>query len=61
MLKYVSDVFEVLMLRRSVTLKALSIYQYFITAICNVLPWITFDFETLHVGNIFLQSIIGIG
>ena len=43
------------------TLKILNIYQDFRAEICNVLPWVTFDFEILNLGKSFLQSIIGIG
>ena len=38
-LKYVSGISEVLDLNVSGTLKALIIYQYFITALYEIIPW----------------------
>ena len=56
-LTFASDVPQVIRLEGPGTLKAISIYQYFSTAICYILPWINFDLETLHVGKCLLQSI----
>ena len=59
-LKYSSDVPYVLRLEVPGTLCSLRIYQYCSVEICNVLPCITLEFETLHVGKSLLQIIIGI-
>ena len=51
----------VLRLEGPVPIKALSIYQECCTSICNVLPWIKFQFDTLHVSESLFQRIIIIG
>ena len=56
-LEKANDIAEFLMIKRSGTLKAISIYQDCITEICEILPWIILEFETLHVA----QSIHKIG
>ena len=60
-IKDMSDLPKVLRLEGPHTLKALSIYQDFCIEICNFLPWINFEFETIYVSKSLFQSIIIIG
>ena len=53
-----SDAPYMLRLEGPGTLMVLTIYQDCSAAICNVLPWIFLEFETICVGKSLLQSII---
>ena len=56
-LKDASDLPYMIRLECPGTVKALIFYQYFSAAICNILHWITLEFETLHMGKSLLQRI----
>ena len=60
-LKYANDIANVLGLKGYSTIKALSIYQYCIAEICDILPWTILEFETLHVLQSPHQIITRIG
>ena len=60
-LKDAGDLSQVLRIKVPGTLKALIIYQDYSAAICNIIPWTSIEFETLHVGNSLLQIIIKVG
>ena len=60
-LKDASDVLYVLKLEIPGTFKALSIYQDLCTEKCNVIPWINFYFDTLHVGKSIIQIVLRVG
>ena len=57
----VSDLTKVLRLEVSGTLKFFIINQDLCTSICNILPWINLDFETITMINCRLKTIIGFG
>ena len=57
-LKDANDIAKMLRIKISGTLKALRIYQYFITSICAILPWTILEFDTLHVVQSIHQRII---
>ena len=58
MIKYASDISEVFRPKFSITIKALRIYQYWITYICNVLLQIDLGFEILQSFKSLTQSVI---
>ena len=60
-LRYTSDVAKVLIIKCWVTLKVLSIYQYFIKEIYIIYPWITLQLETIQMVTDILQIILGVG
>ena len=57
-LKYMRNAIRVCDIKVLSTLKAISIYQYFSTEICNVLPWINIYFDTIQMINSLPLSII---
>ena len=60
-LKYSIDIDKVLGHKGSRTLKALRIYQYSITSICDILPQKIPEFEPLQVVHSILQISTRIG
>ena len=50
-----SCIYKMLRLKGTSTLKALSIDQYCITSICNILPWVSLELETLQIINSLLH------
>ena len=57
-IKYASDIAEVLGIKGHGTLKAIIIEQNCITAICNVLSWITIYLDIIQIFKSLIQSTI---
>ena len=48
-LKDAGNIYEVIRIKGSVTIKVLSMNQYFVTAIWNISLHVTVEFETLQI------------
>ena len=60
-LKHTSNISKLLELKLPDNLKALTIYQYLIKAICNIIPRIALHLDSFQLIQSLLQSITGIG